>query len=42
MLVIHSVELKTILKGSVLRQQLGIAIWINHPTEPDRVWVGFS
>jgi hypothetical protein len=41
-LAIHSVELNTILKAPVPRQQIDISIWTNHPTQPDRVWVGFS
>jgi hypothetical protein len=41
-IVLHTAEDETILQATVPRRETVVRIWVNHPSEPDRVIVGLG
>ncbi len=40
--VISTVELETVLQAAVPNVRTRIRIWVNHPTEPDKIGIGLD
>jgi hypothetical protein len=41
-IVLHTAEDETILQATVPRRETVVRIWVNHPSQPDRVIVGLG
>jgi hypothetical protein len=41
-LSVQTVDVRTVLEAMVPTASTRVRVWVNHPSEPDQIWIGFE